>query len=72
MPGFYNRPKDVDEVVWHIVARVLDQLGIDNDLTRRWGPSEPAAPLDLAELDASPRRLAHLPGGDRTDERDKP
>lgn len=39
MPAFYNRPTSVDEVVSHIVARVLDQLGIPNELTRRWGPA---------------------------------
>lgn len=36
MPAFYNHPKSVDEIVLHIVARVLDQFRIDNDLTRRW------------------------------------
>ncbi len=37
MPAFYNHPESVDDIVRHIVARTLDQLGIDNDLTRRWG-----------------------------------
>jgi 4-hydroxy-3-polyprenylbenzoate decarboxylase len=37
MPAFYNHPQSVDDIVRHIVARTLDQLGIDNDLTRRWG-----------------------------------
>jgi flavin prenyltransferase len=37
MPAFYNRPQTVDDIVDHIVARALDQLGIDNDLTGRWG-----------------------------------
>jgi 4-hydroxy-3-polyprenylbenzoate decarboxylase len=37
MPAFYNHPQSVDDVVGHIVARVLDQFGIDNDLTVRWG-----------------------------------
>jgi 4-hydroxy-3-polyprenylbenzoate decarboxylase len=37
MPAFYNYPETVDDVVRHIVARVLDQFGIDNDLTVRWG-----------------------------------
>jgi 4-hydroxy-3-polyprenylbenzoate decarboxylase len=36
-PGFYNRPATIDELVDFIVARVLDQLGIDNDLVPRWG-----------------------------------
>ena len=36
-PGFYNRPARVEELVDFIVARVLDQLGIDHDLMKRWG-----------------------------------
>ncbi len=36
VPAFYNRPKSIDEIVNHIVARTLDQFGIDNALTRRW------------------------------------
>jgi 4-hydroxy-3-polyprenylbenzoate decarboxylase len=37
MPAFYNHPQSVDDVIGHIVARVLDQFGIDNNLTVRWG-----------------------------------
>jgi 4-hydroxy-3-polyprenylbenzoate decarboxylase len=36
-PGFYNRPETVQELVDFIVARVLDQLGVDHALSRRWG-----------------------------------
>lgn len=36
-PGFYNRPTQVDEIVDFIVSRVLDQVGVDNDLMARWG-----------------------------------
>ncbi len=36
-PGFYNRPAQVEELVDFIVARVLDQIGVDNDLMQRWG-----------------------------------
>jgi 4-hydroxy-3-polyprenylbenzoate decarboxylase len=37
MPAFYNRPKTLDDMVNHIVARALDQFGLHTDLTRRWG-----------------------------------
>ncbi|WP_433574801.1 UbiX family flavin prenyltransferase [Nocardia brasiliensis] len=37
MPAFYNKPETVDDVVCHIVARVLDQFGLDNEFTCRWG-----------------------------------
>ena len=36
-PGFYNRPDSVEALVDFVVARVLDQLGIDQALTARWG-----------------------------------
>lgn len=36
-PGFYNRPQRVEEIVDFIVARVLDQIGVPNQLTHRWG-----------------------------------
>ena len=39
-PAFYARPQTVDELVDATVARLLDQLGIDNDLMRRWGEDE--------------------------------
>ncbi len=40
MPAFYNRPGSTDDIVNHIVARILDQFGLDNDLTVRWtGPT---------------------------------
>jgi 4-hydroxy-3-polyprenylbenzoate decarboxylase len=35
-PAFYNKPKSIDDMVDHIVARVLDQVGITADLTKRW------------------------------------
>src|SRR6266704_3455396 len=36
-PGFYNRPKSVEDLVDFIVARILDHLGVRHELTRRWG-----------------------------------
>jgi 4-hydroxy-3-polyprenylbenzoate decarboxylase len=36
MPGFYHAPKTVDDLVNHIVGKVLDQFGIDNRLFKRW------------------------------------
>jgi 4-hydroxy-3-polyprenylbenzoate decarboxylase len=44
-PGFYNRPSTVDEIIAFVVARVLDHVGVEHDLTRRWssgarGPEE--------------------------------
>jgi 4-hydroxy-3-polyprenylbenzoate decarboxylase len=36
VPAFYNRPETLDDIVDHFVARVLDQFGIDSDITARW------------------------------------
>ncbi|KEI70474.1 flavin prenyltransferase UbiX [Endozoicomonas elysicola] len=36
-PGFYNRPETVDDMVDFIVARILDQLGIAQELMPSWG-----------------------------------
>jgi 4-hydroxy-3-polyprenylbenzoate decarboxylase len=36
VPAFYNRPASVDDIINHIVARVLDQFGIDAPFARRW------------------------------------
>ncbi len=36
-PGFYHRPQRVEELVDFIVARVLDQLGIEQGLAPPWG-----------------------------------
>ena len=39
-PGFYHRPQTVQDLVDFVVARCLDQLGIDNELVRRWGTDD--------------------------------
>jgi flavin prenyltransferase len=36
-PGFYHQPKTVQDIVDFIVARVLDQLDIDQKLLPPWG-----------------------------------
>jgi flavin prenyltransferase len=36
-PGFYHRPTKVIELVDFIVQRILDQLGMDIEIARRWG-----------------------------------
>ncbi len=36
-PGFYNRPETISDLVDFVVARILDQLGIEQQLTPRWG-----------------------------------
>jgi len=36
VPGFYNHPQTIDDLVDHVVTRVLDQFSIDTGLAKRW------------------------------------
>lgn len=36
-PGFYHQPTTIADLVDFIVARLLDQLGFDQQLVKRWG-----------------------------------
>lgn len=38
-PGFYHRPQTVDDLVDFVVARILDQIGIEHGLVPRWAVS---------------------------------
>jgi flavin prenyltransferase len=41
-PGWYHGVESTDDLVDFIVARVLDQLGVANDLIKRWGDVSPS------------------------------
>ena len=36
-PGFYHQPQTIDDLVDFVVARILNQLGIEQNLLKRWG-----------------------------------
>lgn len=48
LPSFYNRPATIDEMVDHTVARVMDLLGVANDLAPRWSGMAGAGAKDDA------------------------
>jgi flavin prenyltransferase len=39
MPSFYGRPTSLEDAIDTVVGRVLDHLGVEHDLVRRWGGS---------------------------------
>jgi 4-hydroxy-3-polyprenylbenzoate decarboxylase len=41
-PGFYSRPSSIDELVDFVVARILDHLGVEHGIGRRWRSGEKA------------------------------
>jgi flavin prenyltransferase len=49
MPAFYNRPRELDDIVNHTVARVLDRLRLPQTLVAEWQGTRPrvaSGPLD--------------------------
>ena len=39
-PGYYNLPKSIDDLVDFTIARILDHLGIEHELGKRWSGDE--------------------------------
>jgi 4-hydroxy-3-polyprenylbenzoate decarboxylase len=37
MPSFYGRTKTLEQAVDTVVGRILDHLGLEHDLVKRWG-----------------------------------
>jgi len=42
-PGYYYRPQSVQDIVDFVVARILDHLGVENTLAKRWGSCDNSA-----------------------------
>ncbi|CAN5689776.1 flavin prenyltransferase UbiX [soil metagenome] len=55
-PGFYHRPQKVQELVDFVVARILDQLGVENTIGQRWRSGEAAAVDEAQEYEQERER----------------
>lgn len=36
MPGFYGHPQTIDDIVNFVVGKMMDQLGVEHNLFKRW------------------------------------
>ncbi len=57
-PGFYPKPKTVEDMVDIVVGRALDQVGIDHGLYRRWERSQSSTSSSLKNAKVSPMSIA--------------
>lgn len=37
MPGFYHNPQNLDDIINHLVGKILDSIDVLNKLFKRWG-----------------------------------
>jgi 4-hydroxy-3-polyprenylbenzoate decarboxylase len=37
VPGFYTKPKSIEQIIDHTVGKCLDQFNIEHNLYKRWG-----------------------------------
>jgi 4-hydroxy-3-polyprenylbenzoate decarboxylase len=50
VPAFYNNPKNLDDVINHIIVRALDQFGIDSPNASVWNSLHEMSPLQNQHL----------------------
>jgi len=46
MPGFYHRPTTLEELVDFVVGKILDRIGIEHEVVRRWRTPDQLPPAD--------------------------
>ncbi|MGW4435242.1 non-oxidative hydroxyarylic acid decarboxylases subunit B [Streptomyces sp. NPDC004596] len=53
MPAFYNDPRTVDDIVDHVVARILDQFDLPAPAAKRWAGMRAARTASRPSADAA-------------------
>jgi 4-hydroxy-3-polyprenylbenzoate decarboxylase len=48
-PGWYHRPRRLEDLIDFVVARICDQLGISSSLVRRWGAVQQTGSVERTE-----------------------
>jgi 4-hydroxy-3-polyprenylbenzoate decarboxylase len=61
MPGWYHRPRRLDDLINFVVGRICDQLGVDHSLTARWGKEAAVSALEEHASDQSIERSQSRP-----------
>lgn len=49
MPGFYHRPKTIEDLVDFVVGKILDRLEVAHSLVARWQTPKASSPWDEGE-----------------------
>lgn len=60
MPGFYHQPRSVEDLVDHVVGKILDRLGLEHERGARWRGLEPEEEPGIG----APRNDPPAPGGE--------
>jgi flavin prenyltransferase len=40
MPGFYHKPRTIEDLMDHLVGKILDQFRIEHNIFKRWGETD--------------------------------